>query len=255
MKIEQSERAFEGLDIRIEYFLEYESRIVFLIDVGFSCKKIKEMLSARCVDIESVRAVFITHEHCDHIQGLRGLRKYRNIKFFANRKTAEVLEEKFDFGINWEKFDTGDEVHFDGMTISSFNLPHDAVEPIGYVFMVDEDRRDDGVNSIAWMTDLGYIPSNAVKNIINVDLLVIESNYDNDMLTKDTKRPPYVKARIRSRYGHLPNELAINFVKNADGKKWKKVVFAHVSSDCNSESVIKEMIGKELPFELEIAKQ
>ena len=63
------------------------------------------MMSARGVDIESVQAVFIAHKHCEHFQGLRGLRKYENIKFYANRKTAEILEANFDFEITWEKFD------------------------------------------------------------------------------------------------------------------------------------------------------
>ncbi|MDR1433171.1 MAG: MBL fold metallo-hydrolase [Puniceicoccales bacterium] len=225
-----------------------------LIDAGFSCKRTDEMLSDRGVLLERVDAIFITHEHTDHIQGLRGLRKFGNIKFFANGNTASTLEKRFEFGINWQTFSTGDKFTFRDLAVSSFSVPHDAVDPIGYVFSVD-DAVDGDIKSLAWMTDLGYIPSHIIECVSSVDLLVIESNYDNELLTIDRKRPPYIKARIRGRYGHLPNEAAINFIKTSKSHRWKKVVFAHVSADCNNESSIRKLLGEvgELSFDVDIA--
>lgn len=224
-----------------------------LIDAGFSCKQTKRMLLKQGIAPEQVDAVFITHEHFDHIQGLRGLRKYENIRFFANENTMSAIERKYTFDIQWLTFHTGDKMTFNDLSVCSFTLPHDAADPIGYVFST-QDGVDGHIKSMAWMTDLGYIPSHVIKYVSDVDLLVIESNYDNELLENDTKRPDYVKDRIRSRYGHLSNKMAINFVMGNRSNKWKKVIFAHVSADCNDEVIIKEMLKNEdCPFEFEIA--
>ncbi|MDR1457757.1 MAG: MBL fold metallo-hydrolase, partial [Puniceicoccales bacterium] len=228
---------------------------IVLVDAGFSCKRTKEMLSAHNVCLEQVNAVFITHEHFDHIQGLRGLSKFKHISFFANRRTANAMERIYGFNISWKTFSTADKLTFNDLNIVSFSVPHDAVDPLGYVFSVTADGSTGGMQSIAWMTDLGYIPSHVLPYVSNVDLLIIESNYDNDLLTMDTKRPPFVKDRIRSRHGHLPNEAAINFIKNNKCNQWKKVILAHVSAECNNERSIRKLLdtAKELKFEVDIA--
>jgi phosphoribosyl 1,2-cyclic phosphodiesterase len=107
------------------------------------------------------------------------------------------------------------------------------------------------------MTDLGYIPSHVAENVLAVDLLIIESNYDNDLLAMDRKRPPYIKERIRGRLGHLSNEAAMNFIKKNKSSQWKKVIFAHVSADCNSETSIRKLLDEigELSFSVDIAHQ
>jgi phosphoribosyl 1,2-cyclic phosphodiesterase len=214
------------------------------------------MLAERNIPMERINAVFITHEHHDHTQGLRGLRKFQNVEFFANANTAEAIERKFDFKIQWKTFSTGDRMAFRDLSVTSFNVPHDAADPIGYVFSA-VDGCGGRIRSVAWMTDLGYVPSHVAEYVSAVDLLIIESNYDNYLLQIDSKRPPYIKERIRSTHGHLSNEAAINFIKNNRSNRWKKIVFAHVSSDCNSETCIRKLLSElsGIDFEVEIAHQ
>jgi phosphoribosyl 1,2-cyclic phosphodiesterase len=149
---------------------------------------------------------------------------------------------------------TGNEFDFNDLRVKSFSLPHDAADPIGYVFATDGAATE--ISSLAWMTDLGYIPAHVPQFVTAVDLLVIESNYDNAMLAADTKRPYYIKDRIRGRYGHLSNEAAINFLAENNRGCWKKVIFAHVSADCNDEVCIRKLLGvtEALNFEISIAK-
>ena len=82
-----------------------EARV--LIDAGFTGKKIAQMLSGIGVGIETLDAVFLTHEHGDHTAGLRGLSKYTNIQFFTNRDTAQALQPKLSRPLNWQLFETG----------------------------------------------------------------------------------------------------------------------------------------------------
>jgi phosphoribosyl 1,2-cyclic phosphodiesterase len=113
-------------------FIRTKSSIV-LVDAGFSCKRIKEILATYSICSEQIGAVFITYEHFDHIQGLRGLSKFRHVKFFANKNTANAIETKHEFNILWQAFSTADTLNFDDLIIVSFSIPYDAVDPIGYV--------------------------------------------------------------------------------------------------------------------------
>jgi phosphoribosyl 1,2-cyclic phosphodiesterase len=86
-------------------------------------------------------------------------------------------------------------------------------------------------------------------------LLIAESNEDNDLLAADTKRPGFVKARIRRRYGYLPNEAAPNLIKDNKANRWKEVILTHVSLDHNNETSIRKLLAtaKELKFDVDIA--
>lgn len=206
-----------------------------LLDAGFSGKRIIEMLAGRNVSPENIHAVFITHEHGDHTQGLRGLSKYENIKFFANFPTASVITDKLKKNINWSCFETGEEIKFRDLLIESFSIPHDAKDPVGYTFRIN---CQEIVKKIVWMTDLGYVPKHVQKYVADAQIVVIESNYDHHLLEIDTKRPFAVKERIRSRLGHLPNEAVINFLQSNLSDAWENIIFAHLSSDCNDKNII-----------------
>lgn len=131
-----------------------------LIDAGFSGKRICEMLGTIDETIDTLDAVFLTHEHSDHAQGIRGLSKRQDLPVFANRDTADAVQAKLTKTVNWQVFQTGTEFSFRDLQIRSFALPHDAYDPVGYCFQWGtEGDLFQQPQSLAWVTDLGYVPS------------------------------------------------------------------------------------------------
>lgn len=206
-----------------------------LIDAGFTAKKLKEYLDEIGEDIEKLEAVFLTHEHGDHIAGIRGLSRNNKIHFFTNRDTAEHLATKFERPINWKLFETGTSFQFKDLEIRTFSIPHDAYDPVGYTF-----KHLESGQKLAWVTDLGYIPLVVQQNILDADILVLESNYDERLLDEDTKRPWSIKQRIRGRHGHLSNDAAYQFITESEEAKWREIYLVHLSKDCNNVQLVEE---------------
>lgn len=205
-----------------------------LIEAGFSAKRLKGMLEVIGVSLAEIDAVFISHEHSDHTAGLRGLARYEHIQFFANAQTAQAVERSLKKMFNWTFFETGKSFLFKGIEVLSMATPHDAYEPVGFIFQSGEDTLFSPRRSLAWVTDLGYVPEAIASRVQGVDILVLESNYDEGLLEDDERRPFSVKQRIRGRHGHLSNEATRDFLLNSEASRWKHVVLAHLSKDCNT---------------------
>lgn len=210
-----------------------------LIDAGFSCRRLCGMLEERNVKPEEIDAIFITHEHSDHIAGISTFSKKFGPKVFANPLTAKAIQPKLKNRPDWQLFQTGSHFEFRDLKIESFSIPHDAHDPVGYKFT--SGRGDDlfsPIKSMAWLTDLGFVPQNIAARIQTVDTLVVESNYDTQMLEQDSKRPWALKQRISGRHGHLSNAAAKDLLASIERPRWNQVYLAHLSSDCNSAAAI-----------------
>ena len=207
-----------------------------LIDAGFSGKRIEKMLTDIGVSINTIDAVFLTHEHSDHAQGIRGLSKHANLPVFANRDTAEAVQKKLSKQVNWQLFQTGTAFKFRDVEVNSFTVPHDAYDPVGFLFKWG--KEDDLISprcSLAWITDLGYVPEYIKDFIKSVEILVLEANYDEQLLESDLKRPWSIKQRIRGRHGHLSNKACYEMIKSLDGcSTIKEIYLVHLSRDCNT---------------------
>lgn len=193
--------------------------------------------------IDAIDAVFLTHEHSDHAQGLRGLAKRADLPVFANRDTADAVQEKYcRKRVNWQHFQTGTTFNYRDLKVRSFSIPHDAYDPVGFTFTWGEEGDlFTPPGSLAWITDLGYVPAHVREHIHEVETLVIEANYDEALLEQDERRPWSIKQRIRGRHGHLSNtatyELLDEIVPNS---RLKKVYLAHLSKDCNNVALVRE---------------
>ena len=202
----------------------------FLVDAGMSAKQLCLRLEQVGVDPDSLDGVVLTHEHGDHTRGLDVFCRKRKLDIFCNIRTREVLRHKIESEVSWRLFESGDSFPIGDVGVQSFYIPHDAVEPMGFVF-----RQDSG--SFGLVSDIGH-PTTLVKDHLKgVDSLFVEANYDDMMLQNDTKRPWSTKQRISSRHGHLSNDQAAELVEAVAGEKLHQVVLGHLSRDCNAPNV------------------
>ena len=213
--------------------------IEYLIDCGISYKALKERLEEYDINIETIGNVILTHEHIDHVKGLQMLvKKNPNIQIFSTKGTIQGLKADvrlFLTGANINYIKQLDEYQFLNHKIVFLRTHHDAKEPIG-VMVLENGKK------FVYITDTGYFEEKYIDDIKNPDLLVLESNYDVEVLFA-SNRPYELKERINSNYGHLSNYDSAIIASKVIGANTKDVVLAHVSADCNYYS-IPEMIIK-----------
>lgn len=206
-------------------FLETDGARI-LIDAGFSGKQINERLGKIGRSLRDVQAVFITHEHSDHVCGLPVLTKRHGIPVYCNRKTADALRPDLAAYQGWRFFDTGQSVAFGDLTVDTFAVPHDAYDPVGFVFHHKQGK-------VGFLTDLGYATQLVLERVRGTRALVLEANHDLKMLQEDTRRPWPVKQRILSRHGHLSNAAAADAAAELVPSGIEDIYLGHLSADCN----------------------
>lgn len=210
-----------------------------LVDAGFSCRKLNELLGELGESLERIDAVFLTHEHGDHAAGIEGLKKFPHLQIFANAATSRVVQNGLSHRPDWKIFETGTRFHFRDLQIESFAVPHDAQEPVGFRFTSGHDgdlftpRR-----SLALFTDLGHAPHNVRECLRECDVVVVESNHCSELLKNDTRRPWSLKQRIGGRHGHLSNAAACELLAAVANPRWRRVYLTHLSRDCNSRAAV-----------------
>jgi phosphoribosyl 1,2-cyclic phosphodiesterase len=207
-----------------------------LLDAGLSARKLSERLAACGVEPESLDGIVLTHEHGDHTAALRVLCAKREIPVYANRMTAAALEAgSMRDHRNWRFFASGATFSVGNLTIEAFSVPHDAVDPVGFLIR-------NGGATFGLLTDLGHATQMVIERMREADALLVEANYDEEMLQRDTKRPWSVKQRITSRHGHLSNKAAADVVAELAGGRIGTVLLGHLSRDCNSEELAVDAI-------------
>jgi phosphoribosyl 1,2-cyclic phosphodiesterase len=215
-----------------------------LIDAGFTQRKLRQLLHDAGESLDRIEAVFLTHEHGDHAAGIDGFKKFPHIKVFANASTARAVQAKLAHPIGWQIFETGSRFRFKDLEIDSFHVPHDAQEPVGFVFSHGQegDLFSPG-RRLAWLTDLGHAPRHIHERIRDVDAVVVESNHCPRLLEADVKRPWPTKQRIAGRHGHLSNEAMRELLEAVASPRWRHVYLTHLSRDCNSHEAIESALA------------
>ena len=236
------------------------SRTRILLDAGLSCRELMKRMQMANEDPAAIDALLITHEHQDHVQGVAVLARKLGVPVYFTQATHRawmrwMMPQKRLTYAAWlalrqqppgveevekasvekaedpcslpgvEYFSAGSGFSIGDIVVTPFTIPHDAADPVGFVFEADGVR-------MAIATDLGYMPPNVKMAIRNCDVLMLESNHDLEML-RDWPYPWSVKQRVMSRVGHLSNEATSDFLeKNYDGNA-SYVVLAHLSESNN----------------------
>lgn len=208
------------------YFGNSESGI--LIDCGVSCKRICSALSDNGLSPDAVKGVFITHTHSDHVKGLSVfLKKYR-IPLYAQQRNLDILFEEGKLPEGTVCFPIDDiEARVCGFTVTSFVTPHDAPASCGYRVCYPDGK------VAALCTDLGEVTSTVWESIIGADLVMLEANYDTDML-KNGSYPPDLKRRIASKYGHLSNSECGSRLAMLAERGTMHFILGHLSEENNT---------------------
>ena len=199
-----------------------------LIDAGISASTIRKFLKDMDISMQTIMGVLITHNHTDHIRGLEVLIRKNNLPAFTTTKIWESIltpQKKISHGCIRE-INLQQKFHLAGFDIEAFPVCHDAPETIGFHICA-------GDKKITIATDLGYICETSAPYIKEANLLIIESNYDEEMLVNGGY-PHYLKARIKSDHGHLGNHQTSDFLADVINDNLSHICLAHLSKNNNT---------------------
>lgn len=205
-----------------------------LIDAGLSAKAIVTKLEQINVDIGDIDAILITHEHTDHIQGLKVLAYRMGIPVLANTETAKGIVDYFHDCPKFKIFSTGETFEFGDLEIHPFSIQHDTLDPVAFTIRT-------GALKLGFCTDLGFVTSLVSNQLRECDYLYLEANHQVSMVHA-CSRPMVYKQRVLGRTGHLSNEATGNLLTQIAHSGLKHVHLAHLSSECNSPEVALQVI-------------
>jgi phosphoribosyl 1,2-cyclic phosphodiesterase len=195
-----------------------------LVDCGFSAKEVERRLARLDSGVEQLDAILITHEHSDHIGSALTLARKWSIPLYMSWGTARAVgadDADVDLHVLW-----GDEaVAIGELSVLPYTVPHDAREPLQYVF-------SDGAVRLGVLTDVGTSTPHISAVLSGCDALMLECNHDLQMLAA-SRYPPSLKARIGGNHGHLNNDAAAQILASLDRSRLRHLVAAHLSQQNN----------------------
>lgn len=213
-----------------------------LIDAGIGVRTIRKNLRNLGLDFHNIRAVFVTHDHSDHIRAVGTLGEKYHIPVYTTEKVHEGIHRSYCvteklYGSK-RVISVGESVRIEDLRVQSFPVSHDATDCIGYTVEYQEKK-------ITFATDLGHITPEVAVELRQADYMVLEANYDEDML-RFGPYPRILQDRIRANTGHLSNDQAGIFLAENCGDQTKRIFLCHISKENNSPEVAFNTVWRHL---------
>jgi phosphoribosyl 1,2-cyclic phosphodiesterase len=217
--------------------------VKLLFDAGISANQVEGRLGQHGRDVGAVDAVLISHDHVDHSRSMGILHRKFGLPIYSTAKTYEAAN-RYNLGEieDLRHFQSGNTLRFGKVTVETIATPHDAED--GVVFVVD-----DGKHRLGILTDLGHVFTGLADVIASLDAVLLESNYDPDMLANGS-RPDWLKKRIAGPAGHISNFEAAELLATSKRMKW--ACLGHLSEDTNTPDLAlathRKILGDRLPL-------
>jgi phosphoribosyl 1,2-cyclic phosphodiesterase len=199
-----------------------------LVDAGFSCREVTRRLSTAGADVKDLEAIIVTHEHTDHLSGVRVLARRHDLPVYATPGTIKAGSRHLQ-GVDVRPKPHGEAFDQGPFNVTLVPIPHDAMEPAAV-------RLEAGARKVLVATDIGQFPWALVEHAQDMDALVLESNHDERML-RTGPYPAFLKQRIRGPKGHLSNSESAVALRALLGPSTRAVLLGHLSQKNNTEDL------------------
>lgn len=206
-----------------------------LVDAGISCRDTALRLSRLGLNMNRVKAVFISHEHTDHTRGVEVLARRYSLPVYITEATYRNSRLNLEEG-RVMPFRTYDEIVVGGLSVTAFPKRHDAADP--HSFTVSGDGATVGI-----LTDIGSICDDVIRNFRRCHAAFLETNYDEEML-ENGRYPQFLKNRIRSDHGHLSNDQALQLFREHRPLFMTHLLLSHLSQDNNDPELVRGLFAK-----------
>lgn len=219
------------------YYVGNDNEAV-LVDVGLTCKEVEKRMERLGLSVNKVKAIFISHEHSDHIKGLAVFAKKHKLPVYISTPTLKssrlLLDSNNTFPLNHLQ-----NIQIGNLKISAFSKFHDAADPYSFTVECNDVR-------VGVFTDIGAVCDRLITHFKNCHAAFLEANYDTDML-QNGRYPYFLKRRIMGGHGHLSNTEALELFMNHKPEYMSHLLLSHLSKDNNDpelvESLFKSVAG------------
>ncbi len=213
--------------------LVQHGRTTLLIDNGFSLRQFCQRLQRLDMDLSEIDAVLLTHEHGDHSGGVERLCTNHSIPVWTAVGTARAVFSP-DFG--YHRLTAGRRELIGDIEVLPVTVPHDAKEPLQFIF-----EPVDGAERLGILTDTGHITNHIVEAFDRLDGLLLEFNYDPEMLATGPY-PDGLKQRVGGNHGHLSNLQSVELLRRIDTRGLRCLIAAHISEKNNTPDRVDELL-------------